>query len=220
MASKNVRTSKDLSSQRLILDILKRKGPTDSVALAKTIGVTPMGVRQHLYELQSQGLVIYHEEKRPKGRPAKLWKLTDNASDFFPNGHAELTASLLTTLRETLGQGTLDKVIKARGAEQLNRYLSEMEILSTVKERVQKLAKLRTAEGYMAEIKERSDGSFLLIENHCPICVAAKTCQLFCSVELQIFQKALGSGVSVKRSEHLLSENGARCVYEIASTEN
>jgi predicted ArsR family transcriptional regulator len=34
---------------------------------------------------------------------------------------------------------------------------------------------LRTEEGYMAEFEAEPDGSFLLIENHCPICAAAKT---------------------------------------------
>jgi predicted ArsR family transcriptional regulator len=74
---------------------------------------------------------------------------------------------------------------------------------------------LRTVEGYMAQFEMQKDGSFLLIENHCPICVAAKTCQGFCRSELELFRAAFGADMSVKRQEHLLSE-GRRCVYRIA----
>jgi predicted ArsR family transcriptional regulator len=67
----------------------------------------------------------------------------------------------------------------------------------------------------MAEFEMQGDSSFLLIENHCPICAAAKTCQGFCRSELELFRAAFGPDMSVTRQEHLLSE-GRRCVYRIA----
>jgi predicted ArsR family transcriptional regulator len=54
----------------------------------------------------------------------------------------------------------------------------------------------------------------LLIEDHCPICAAAETCQGFCRSELAIFQKTLGEDVEITREEHLLS-GGRRCTYRI-----
>src|ERR1700737_5202139 len=64
----------------------------------------------------------------------------------------------------------------------------------------------------------QGDGSFLLIENHCPICAAAKTCQGFCRSELELFRAAFGTEALVMRQEHLLS-NGRRCVYRVTSRE-
>ncbi|HAT30439.1 MAG TPA: MarR family transcriptional regulator, partial [Janthinobacterium sp.] len=72
----------------------------------------------------------------------------------------------------------------------------------------------RDAEGYMAESEPQADGSVLLIENHCPICAAARECQNFCRSELAIFQRVLGQDCSVERSEHLLA-GARRCVYRI-----
>ena len=66
----------------------------------------------------------------------------------------------------------------------------------------------------MAEVRDADDGSFLLIEHHCPICDAAQSCQAFCSTELELFEDALGPGATVEREEHLLS-GGARCVYRV-----
>lgn len=54
-----------------------------------------------------------------------------------------------------------------------------------------------------------------MIEDHCPICAAATSCQGFCRSELDIFKMVLGKDVNVVREEHLLSE-GRRCAYRIS----
>jgi predicted ArsR family transcriptional regulator len=54
----------------------------------------------------------------------------------------------------------------------------------------------------------------LLIENHCPICAAARACQNFCRAELEVFRQALGEGAEVTREEHLLL-GARRCAYRI-----
>jgi hypothetical protein len=62
--------------------------------------------------------------------------------------------------------------------------------------------------GYMARVEAVADEGFLLVEDHCPICAAAMTCQGFCSVELQVFRNLLGPGCQIERQDHLLT--GAR----------
>jgi predicted ArsR family transcriptional regulator len=81
--------------------------------------------------------------------------------------------------------------------------------------RIEKLAQLRSREGYMAEWRQQDDGSFLLIENHCPICAAAQLCQGFCRAELEIFRSVLGIDVDVDRIDHILA-GARRCAYRIS----
>jgi predicted ArsR family transcriptional regulator len=81
-------------------------------------------------------------------------------------------------------------------------------------ERVQALALARDVEGYMAEVEAQGDGSLLLVENHCPICAAARDCQNFCRSELEVFQRVLGPACSVVREEHILAGE-RRCAYRI-----
>lgn len=83
-----------------------------------------------------------------------------------------------------------------------------------MRDRVARLAELRTREGYMAAWTEEADGSFLLVESHCPICAAATVCQGFCRSELDIFRTVLGPDARVERSEHLLA-GARRCAYRI-----
>ena len=85
-------------TRRALLDALKRDGAAQAADLAASIGVSPMAVRQHLYALRDEGLVGYEEQARPRGRPAKLWRLTEAADRYFPDAHAELTVSELVQI--------------------------------------------------------------------------------------------------------------------------
>lgn len=71
----------------------------------------------------------------------------------------------------------------------------------------------------MAESQILDDGSFLLIENHCPICAAATTCTGLCEQELTIFQCVLGENVKVEREEHIIA-GARRCVYRVCAKES
>ena len=62
-----------------------------------------------------------------------------------------------------------------------------------------------------------ADGhGFLLIENHCPICRAAVACTGLCRQELEVFRAALGRGIVIKRTDHILA-GARRCAYSIHS---
>jgi predicted ArsR family transcriptional regulator len=76
------------------------------------------------------------------------------------------------------------------------------------------LAAIRREQGYMAECVTRTDGSLLLRENHCPICVAAKSCQGLCREELGLFRAVLGPRAHVERTDHILA-GASRCAYVI-----
>jgi predicted ArsR family transcriptional regulator len=76
------------------------------------------------------------------------------------------------------------------------------------------LAEIRREQGYMAECTKMPDGSILLAENHCPICVAASTCQGLCREELSMFRALLGDKARVERTDHILA-GARRCAYRI-----
>ena len=203
-------------TKRLLIEILKQEGALDAQTLAARLSVSGMAIRQHLYALQKEGLVTYKEELRPQGRPAKMWQLTPQADCFFPNGYADLTLSLINSMLEAFGDRGLEKLLDVRTKQQKESYQAEIAQKSSLKKRIEALAELRTKEGYMAEIERKKDGSWLLIENHCPICVAAAACTGLCARELELFQTVLGEEVEVKRTEHIV-DGDRRCAYQISS---
>lgn len=210
----NKKRRKEQFTRREILKILKQDGPQDSKTLAEQLGVTAMGVRQHLYALKDEAYIAFTEESRPMGRPAKLWELTPAADKFFPDSNSTLLVDMLGHVSNVFGEEGLGQLINKRAESQLVQYQERMKDNETLEGRIKVLVEIRSEEGYMAEMQRHSDGSFSLIENHCPICVAAQTCQQFCNAELHLFESLLGPQVKVQRGEHILS-NSRRCVYTI-----
>lgn len=196
-----------------ILILLKTDGPQLAAALGSALGISSEAVRQQLTKMAEEGLVEpVTEAASGRGRPRQLWHLTAAGNRQFPDGHADLTATLLTTMADQLGQGAVNAVISAREVETLKRYRSEIDIASDLPSRVATLAAIRTREGYMADHWLEEDGSVMLVENHCPICSAASVCAGFCRSELETFRAALAA--KVEREEHILL-GARRCAYRI-----
>ncbi|MBV9540404.1 MAG: HTH domain-containing protein, partial [Alphaproteobacteria bacterium] len=176
-----------------VLETLKRDGPIAADAAAEKLGITGMAVRQHLAALESSGLAAHVEEARPRGRPVKLWSATAEANANFTDSHSSLAADLIVQMKKAFGDEGLDKLLKLRNADLERAYRAKTDKAQTLKAKLDALAKIRSAEGYMAEVRrEPETGEWLFVENHCPICAAARLCTGLCREELALFHRVLG----------------------------
>jgi predicted ArsR family transcriptional regulator len=205
----------DRTSDRL-LHALKATGPQTAAALAARLSITAVAVRQHLDRLSAAGLVASEDSRETVGRPKRLWRLSETGHRRFPENHAGLTLELISAITAVFGEAGLDRLIGHREAQTLAAYRTQLARAGGLAEKVAILARLRDAEGYMAEMATAEDGAFLLIENHCPICIAATQCQNLCRSELTVFQAALGSGIEIARIDHIVA-GARRCAYRIRS---
>jgi len=201
-----------------ILHALKSGGPQAAAAIARRLGITAVAVRQHLGQLEARGLVRHADRREGVGRPKRVWALTDAGHARFPDSHAALTLELLEAARQNLGPGGFDKLLQARERASAAGYARALAPCKGLDRRVARLARLRSEEGYMAEWRRDPDGSLWLVENHCPICVAARRCQGLCRSELAIFQSVLGEDAAIERVEHLIA-GARRCAYRIRPVE-
>lgn len=203
-----------MNTQDQILFLLKTRGPRTAQQLAKLLDISSMGVRRHLDAWHAKGLLLTEDRADKVGRPARYWLLSDAGHARFPDRHSELTVQLIAQVRSLFGEAGLDKLITAREHISETGYQVRMAGAKTLSKGLAKLVEARDAEGYMAQLEKQPDGSFLLIENHCPICAAATACQGFCRSELDVFRRTLGPASKVERVEHVLA-GGRRCVYRI-----
>ena len=204
--------------KRLLLDHLKRHDSVTVSVLAQVLAVTTVAIRQHLEQLEASGLVKRVAVEKPsgergRGRPAAAWSLTAMAIDLFPDRHADLTIELIASIREAVGQEGLDQVLAQRSTRQRAAYAKTLGE-TPVKIRAKALSKIRSDEGYMAEVVDEGDLGLVLVEHHCPICDAAAECQGLCRDELETFQELFLGVAIVERESHLLSGD-SRCTYRI-----
>ena len=197
-----------------LLFLIKSKGPQTAQSCASSLNITSMGARQHLHDLQGKGLVTSYDENTGTGRPKRYWRLTEKSQQHFPDAHAYLTVEIINSIQNVFGDAGVNNIISKREEKTLRDYRQALQNYTQLGTKVRKLTELRNQEGYMAEYQRNNDGSYLLLENHCPICAAASHCQNFCKSELQIFQTVLGNDVMVERQSHIVS-GARRCTYLI-----
>jgi predicted ArsR family transcriptional regulator len=221
-----------VANNEKILQLLKTKGQQTSQQLADLLDLTMMGARKHLLNLAEQGLVVASTDQpeaastSSRGRPQQYWRLTKAGHQYFPDRHADVSLQLIDGVQQLFGAAGLEQLIVQREQQQQLHYLEKLSSFGDLAAKVQQLAEIRCQEGYLAEaylfdngfvgqplLKSGvPDGSWVLVEHHCPICAAATLCQNFCRSELQLFRACVEGLATVERTEHLLSD-GRRCAY-------
>jgi predicted ArsR family transcriptional regulator len=196
-----------------ILLLIKTRGPLRTAALADALGLTAQGARQQLERLAADGLIDLRDEKQGVGRPRRIWSLSARGHARFPDAHAELSLELIAAVRREFGEDGLVRLIARREHDSLRAYGAVLSAAVDLHDRIDQLARIRTAEGYMAEVNQEGD-DFVLVENHCPIRAAASACQGLCRAELDTFRRTLGGGCRVERIDHILA-GARRCAYRV-----
>ena len=107
--------------------------------------------------------------------------------------------ALLRSLRGVFGDQGMEALIAHREKASIADYRKLVGPQRSLRQKLTALARIRSREGYMASVTAEPGGSFLLVENHCPICAAATACQGLCRSELAVFRAVLGTEIVIER---------------------
>ena len=173
-----------------VLRLLLAEGPTTAAALAERLGLTTAGVRRHLDGMVGDGTLVATEPRtrrtRARGRPARVYALTDAGHAHAQHSYDDLAADALSFLE---GLGVVEQFAAARAEELRARYAVDVPAGGTAA-----LADALSADGYAATVHEVSTGT-QICQHHCPVAgVAARFPQL-CEAETAAFSHLLGQHV-------------------------
>src|SRR5260221_10512896 len=118
------------STRMEVLELLRRKGRCSAETIASDLGVTPNAVRQHLTNLERDGLVVNHPERSGRGRPSLLFSLTERADSAFPKRYGQLATMVLQEVQEMGGPEALDDIfalVAARHATGIEKELQGLD---------------------------------------------------------------------------------------------
>lgn len=200
------------SSKQDILDYLLRQGQATAKELAQNLDISPQAIRRHLKDLELEGLLEYQKSHLKMGRPQYIYQLSRQGRDRFPNGYGEFAVSFLDTLAETVGQEQVNHVLRKQWQRKAAEYQSRIGE-GTLEERVKKLLALRQAEGYMAELYQLQENTYLLSEHNCAISEVAESYPSVCGHELEMFAAILPD-CTIERT-HWINHGEHRCGYRI-----
>jgi len=189
---------------RLILE----NGPATAAGLSARLGLTPAAIRRHLDNLLADGMIETRIARtygnRGRGRPAKLFAVTDAGRSAFEHAYDDLASSALRFIAETAGPGAVAQFARQQVSELERRYRPVVEAAAPA-ERVQALADALSADGYAACVSAapapaqavpiQEEQGTQLCQHHCPVAHVAEQYPELCEAETEAFGRLLGTPV-------------------------
>jgi predicted ArsR family transcriptional regulator len=159
--------------------------------------LTPAAVRRHLDHLVEEGSLEAREPRvygsRGRGRPAKVFVLTEGGRDTFIQAYDDLAASALRFLSESAGPDAVAEFARRRTAELETRYQTLLDAAAP-EDRAEVLAEALSEDGYAASVRTAPVGD-QLCQHHCPVAHVAAEFPQLCEAETEVFAGLLGRHV-------------------------
>jgi predicted ArsR family transcriptional regulator len=184
---------------RLILEL----GPSTAATLGGRLGLTPAAIRRHLDNLLAEGLIETRTARtygnRGRGRPAKVFVITDAGRSAFEHAYDDLASSALRFLAETAGPEAIAEFARRQVSDLERRYAPAV-ARGELASRVQALAEALSADGYAASagpapaVGHGGSGE-QLCQHHCPVAHVAAEFPQLCEAETEAFGRLLGTPV-------------------------
>lgn len=184
--------------ERVARSVLEN-GPSTAADLAGRLDLTPAAVRRHLDQLEEQGAVEATEQRahghRGRGRPARVFRLTERGRDHFGQQYDDLAAQALRFLAETVGHDAVVEFARRRVTfieRDYERISREDPGLSPA----EALARVFTDEGYAASVRDLPVVGDQLCQQHCPVAHVAHEFPELCEAETEAISRVLGTHVA------------------------
>jgi len=179
---------------RLILE----QGPRSAAALAEELHLSPAAIRRHLDALVADGLLVEREPRpsaqRGRGRPARVYALTDSGRAAFPHEYDDLATTALRYLRETGGEQAVIDFARHRAERLADLVRPDVEDAVGSADRADALAASLSAHGYAATTEQAPVG-VQICQHHCPVAHVATEFPELCEAETRAFEAVLGTYV-------------------------
>lgn len=188
------------STRMEVLELLRRKGRLSAETIAGDLGLTTNAVRQHLTNLERDGLVVSQPERSGRGRPSHQFALTERADAVFPKRYGQLATMVLQEVQEMGGPDALDEIfarVATRHAGAIEHELKGLEF----EEKMRRIVAWIGRAGTLAEQSETAEGVKVTIHN-CPFRNTALKFPQVCSITPQLISRLTGAPVSQSESIH------------------
>lgn len=190
----------DLPTRDAIARLILEHGPATASTLSQSLALTPAGIRRHLELLVADGILEAREPRtastRGRGRPSKVFLMTDAGRAQFEHTYDDLAVSALRFMASHSGEHLVASFAQARADEietKANEYI-EHNKTSRENDKVALLAEFLTDQGYAASVEDRGLGEEIC-QHHCPIAHVASAYPQLCEAETQAFSRLLGTHV-------------------------
>ncbi|MDO5699832.1 MAG: transcriptional regulator [Dermatophilus congolensis] len=185
----------DVSTRDRVARSILEHGPSTAADLAERLDLTAAAIRRHLTVLTDAGHLLARDQRvygaRGRGRPAKVFVLTDAGRETFHHAYDELAIRALRFMRAEGGAQAVDAFAEEVMGEVRRRFTADGAEYNSPADA---LAEVLNEQGYVATLQPVASGT-QLCQYHCPVAHVAREFPELCAAETRLFSELLGSHV-------------------------
>jgi predicted ArsR family transcriptional regulator len=191
----------EVRTRDAVIRLIQQSGPQSAATVAQRLELSPAAIRRHLEALVVEGALAEAAPRpsgrrpRGRGRPARVYALTDVGRARFGHAYDDLASTALRYLKQAGGQpavvGFADH--RAEGLAASIRARLDGRQLSAA-EKAELVAEVLTDEGYVADAAPAGHGT-QICQHHCPVAHVAAEFPELCEAETRALAEALGTNV-------------------------
>jgi predicted ArsR family transcriptional regulator len=188
------------SSDRVLLDLIRRSGPVTVVDMAARLGVTGTAIRNRLARLLGAGLVERKAENKGRGRPRHTYEVSIEAQKRLGQNYADLAVALWEELMGTIPDRKLRRLMFIRVTDRMAEIYRGQVSSDEWEGRLVQLTNLLLDRGVEAEVAQDAGSTIPLLRQHsCPYYELAEADRGICALERKMFEKVLGRSLRLSQ---------------------
>lgn len=196
--------------EELMRQLLFHKDGLTIEELSERLKISRSGVQQQLSHLLRDRLVKEVSTRSTKGRPSRVYALTDAGYETFPRHYAMLSALTLRSVRDALGPDALKKVFEQVGNELIASRAHR--VRGDERERLEAVVDMMNELGYSASPAE--DGAGISAVN-CIYHHLAREIREVCHLDITLLEGLLGQPITHARC---MVDGDHECLFHIGRT--
>ena len=188
------------TSDRTLLDLIRRYGPLTVTELANRLEVTATAVRNRLTRLVGSGLVERRAEHGGRGRPRHVYQASVEAHKRLGQNYADLAVVLWDEMMRTVEDRKLRRVLFSRITDRLAELYRAQVTGDEWQGRLVQLGTILHDRGIETEVAYDDGPSMPVLKQHsCPYYELAEVDRAVCAMERKMFEKVLGRGLRLSQ---------------------
>jgi len=193
----------EVRTRDAVVRLIQQTGSQTAAALAERLELSPAAIRRHLDALVADGTLaegtprLSSRRPRGRGRPARVYELTDAGRSRFGHTYDDLASTALRYLKQTGGEQAVVGFADHRAATlatHIRARLASLDPQLSAAEKAELVAEVLTDEGYVANAAPAGHGT-QICQHHCPVAHVAAEFPELCEAETRALAEALGTNV-------------------------
>lgn len=199
-------------TRREILSEIKKSGEISIPELTKKLNIVTNAVRGHMVLLEKENLVAYKWFRQKRGRPLKIYKLSEDAEAHFPKKYDYFLNELIKEIIQLEGVEKFQQILKSMSKRWADEIKSKLNLTGLpFDETLNRYISYLNDQGYLASL-QRSNHGYTILNYNCIYRNTARNYKELCGIVPAILKELIDAKVSLITTIH---DGSPCCILDV-----